>query len=47
MKDDAVLFMQGPVEVALVGSQDALDRPLVQPVEVDLELCGALRRRGL
>ena len=47
MKDDAVLFMQGADEVAHLRSQHALHRPLLEADDVDLDISGAQRRRGL
>ena len=47
MKDDAMLLMQGADEVAHLRPQHALHRPLLQADDVDLDISGAQRRRGL
>src|SRR5450631_4941935 len=47
VKYDAVLFMQRADEIAHAGSEHAFHRPLLQPDDVDLDIPGAQRRRGL
>ena len=47
MEDDAMLLMQGADEVAHLGPEHALHRPLLQPDDVNLDISRAQRRRGL
>ena len=47
MKDDAVLFVQRAHEIAHVGPEHALHRPLLRRDDMDLDISRAQCRRGL